>query len=668
MNISFTELLDGTTAEMLGDSVGRIKAEKVSRDTLSSILDKVVCKKTDAVKAPARRKLIRLIPVAALLTVIVAILLTAIIMNTGTDPLPGADNRVIALRPRASGDRFSTNGALDKGSFSDPAAYRDGYEGIRFYENGGKTYMIFAEGNNVYEFDGNEFRDTGVRVAEEQFFTSGAYDGYTYVGGVFHCVGGHETGLFRVDLSTGKVEKLIDSDEIVSGVAVIGSKIYYSSYKTSYSIFERREITEYYCLKCADLEAKEIKLLYKTDKNLIKQLKVVDGNLYFAMTNYVCRIDGDQMYTVKTGEITDFHDYAVSEGAIYVYSRQYERIDETNMERTDYIYKYNTDGGLTGSVSEQEKYFVGATCDSLTVYNGKVAAFDENGFYLLDVESKEYRGVSCVDLVSVCGYDPDHFFYSVSKTEYNGRLYFKYGDRVLEYGEDGALTFEGIPSGYAIETRYDFDYDLLLMMPKTYVEKEADPEYKSLEQFKTEVFPKGGAKGALAYISCYETVFYVTVSHDGDDIIISGGKAVSECEVRVNTVFNGCEIKNGSTVEIVQDYYLLPSDEKERMRMLRSFGAEMITDPTGKIIGARLDDGEYKLNFRYFVDYAMTISGDTLPMEPGYSYTGAIISKDSVNTVRYLSPVEDTSRYDVFQRSESVDEIAEEIRKLLLIY
>lgn len=208
----------------------------------------------------------------------------------------------------------------------------------------------------------------------------------------------------------------------------------------------------------------------------------------------------------------------------------------------------------------------------------------------------------------------------------------------------------------------DFNYDLLLQMQKNYVGEADNVEYESLKQFKNQVFSKDLVQGALATIECVDTAFYITVRHDGEDIMITG-KAVSKCKVvTIGETFNDYNVKSNTIIELVQDYYVMPTNEKDTIDMFESFGANFIKDSTGATIGMEIKDGDYALEIKKGVDYTLKIRNDVLPMEPGIKYTGAIISHGSINAVQYLSPVENTQRYEAFQMSESVINIATEIK------
>ena len=210
-----------------------------------------------------------------------------------------------------------------------------------------------------------------------------------------------------------------------------------------------------------------------------------------------------------------------------------------------------------------------------------------------------------------------------------------------------------------------FNYDLLLQMPKKYIGEADSVEYESLEQFKKHVFSNDIVKGALATIECIDTVFYITVRHDDEDVMISG-KAASKCKiVTVGETFNSYNVKSDTVVELVQDYYIIPTDEEDSVDMFESFGASFIKDSKGAVIEMKIEDGDYLLQIKEGVDYTLKIRDDVLPMESGIKYTGAIISHETIDTVQYLMPVENTQRYETFKMRESVVNIATELKRTL---
>ena len=350
---------------------------------------------------------------------------------------------LVIFKPASGSDRFSTKGILGNGTFNDANTDRVSYQGIHFYESLGKTYMIYSEYRNRYEFDENAFHDTGVKVAETQFFTVGEKDGYTYVGGVFHCVGGSESGLFRVELSTGQVEKIIDSSEIVACAAIIGDRLYYVTYiwKNAHTVFEDRNDVNYY-LKCADLATKHISLLYES-KNSIYRLKIIDGIVYFQTKDSVFRINDDNsLNEIGKGVVETIRDYSVFNGNIYIYKLDSIRDDQGSRTITYSVYLYSADGQLIGSVSENNRFFSGSSFDELTVYNGRIAAFDEDGMYLLDVKTGNYEQIYSINLREASDWLPERFFQGISKTVYNGKLYYNFGSHIIEYSPDGVRSFD----------------------------------------------------------------------------------------------------------------------------------------------------------------------------------------------------------------------------------
>ena len=209
----------------------------------------------------------------------------------------------------------------------------------------------------------------------------------------------------------------------------------------------------------------------------------------------------------------------------------------------------------------------------------------------------------------------------------------------------------------------DTIYDLLLQMSKTYIGEMCNVEYESLEQYKSETFSNEMIQGAFAIVECIDTDFYITVRHDGEDIMISG-KSVAKCRVvDLDEVFNNYDVKVDKILEFVQDYYLIPTNEQDKINMFKSFGVEFKEDT----VGMEIKDGDYILEVQENVDYTLNLHNDTLPMEAGQKYTGAIISDNSVNTIHYLSPLENAQRYETFQMSQSTMNIATEIKEIFTI-
>lgn len=205
-------------------------------------------------------------------------------------------------------------------------------------------------------------------------------------------------------------------------------------------------------------------------------------------------------------------------------------------------------------------------------------------------------------------------------------------------------------------------YDTLLQLPKTYIGEPHGILYESFNHYKTEMFSENKMSGAIASVECIDTTFYITVRHDGEDIMLSG-KAIAKCKVTaLKETFNNFSSKSNSIVEVEQNYYIMPTNEHDTLDMLESFGAVLEKDETGEIIGMDINDGDYVLKYQEGVAYTLKIRPDTLPLEKGKSYTGVIISCDGKSDINFLSPVESTQRYEGFQMSQSVKNIAAEIK------
>ena len=218
------------------------------------------------------------------------------------------------------------------------------------------------------------------------------------------------------------------------------------------------------------------------------------------------------------------------------------------------------------------------------------------------------------------------------------------------------------PSDAVEPTKSDFSYDMLLQLPKTYIGNPNNIEYESLNQYITECFSDSQNKGAIASVECVETIFYITVRHDGEDIMVSG-KAVAKSKITsIIEKYNGFDIKPETIVELEQDYYIMPIHEKDALEMFKSFGATFHEDSTGEVSGMDIKDGNYVLKIKENVDYTLKINYNVLPLENGECYTGVITGNNSVSTIQFLSPVENTQRYEAFQMNQSTANIASEVK------
>ncbi len=220
------------------------------------------------------------------------------------------------------------------------------------------------------------------------------------------------------------------------------------------------------------------------------------------------------------------------------------------------------------------------------------------------------------------------------------------------------LAFTGCSSGDTGEGSLYLDYNVLLQMPKSYVSHVERVECESLAQYKEEFFSHPAVQGALVTVECIDTVFYVTV----EDVYIAG-KAVTRCKITdVGEKFNGYAPEIESVVEVEQDYYIFPAEEKDTAKMLESFGASFSRNFFGKITEMELKEGEYPLKIQEGVEYELKLSEDVLPMESGKQYTGILTPYKENCAIQYLLPLEETDRYDGFRRSPSVLKLAGEIK------
>ena len=360
------------------------------------------------------------------------------ILSSGSDKTASTVTDV-----KSAGGKDSPKVTEGSGSLTDVDVYAppddaDGYgmHGIRFYENGGKTYMIYDDMKSVYEFDGTSFRETGVKTAQSMLFPYGRYGGYAFVAGSQKAAGGKRSGLFKVDLSTGKIGLFTDCKEIVTGAASDGSGIYYTTAETSGVNAE---------LRYADPVSGGSKSLYKWENNIYYNgLRYADGKLYFMKQNEICVFaDGKMIDTLSVDEEAVITDFAVEDGIVYVYGYLMETDGSGQTMFTFSVLAYGENGDLLGKVSEShpiaesndlDKYYVGSNCDRLTVYEGRIVAFDAEGFYLLDVPSGEFEKIAPAF--------PVVYRLEISKTVYGGKLYLSFGDTVVEYGPDGSKEYK----------------------------------------------------------------------------------------------------------------------------------------------------------------------------------------------------------------------------------
>ena len=444
-------MVDKADPKTLEPFFADIDQEKVSGDTVSRIQTSVLKQNAPKQNRSSLKKWIPLLSAAACLVIVVGVVLGVGILNrkSPASVIPSDDKTAygeIKLSvSKETKDKFSKDLLPADGPASDVAADRFLYYGIRFYDSKGSTYMIYREGGHVFKYENGSFTDTGICPAERQFFTSGSYNGYAYVGGVFHCCGGNEKGLFKVDLRNSAVEKVIDCEETVSSVAVDGSKIYYSTY-TGYGSLTN----DLFSLKCADIEKQEITTIISGAKYSIGDLQLVDGNLYFNsygegircitpdmtlryyQTGYNCKytVDHDTIYTYREKDVeaddgTSYFLYSVS-----AYDMQGEMLGY--VENREYPDERGDDG-------RQKKYYVGSLQDGITVYNGKAVYFDDKGIWLEDVITGKAKKITDDPF----GFSDRYSYNYVSKTVYDGKLFISWQDTKDGKWSDMLIVYDG---------------------------------------------------------------------------------------------------------------------------------------------------------------------------------------------------------------------------------
>ncbi|MBO4798923.1 MAG: hypothetical protein J5494_09185, partial [Candidatus Methanomethylophilaceae archaeon] len=252
------------------------------------------------------------------------------------------------------------------------------------------------------------------------------YGRYAYVGGKFHCCVGNETGLFRVDLNTGRIEKIVDSAETVTSVVTDGAKIYYSTY-TGYDV----PTSWKYSLKCADLEKKEITEILSDVDYPIRSLKMSEGNLFFnsgGRGGIRCLFPDGTLRSVSSDSCSE---YAVDRDTVYTFS--------LSTDGTDFVYKVcacNLQGERigfsetresaeeSGNHTRRKRCYVGSGRDGITVFDGRVVFFDDQGVWLEDLADGSTEKI----LDDPFGFEDPYSYEFVSKAVFDGKLFLCWSD------------------------------------------------------------------------------------------------------------------------------------------------------------------------------------------------------------------------------------------------
>ena len=451
MKKSFKSMVDKADPKTLEPFFADIDQEKVSGDTVSRIQISVLKQNAPKQNRSSLKKWIPLLSAAACLVIVVGVVLGVGILNrkSPASVIPSDDKTAygeIKLSvSKETKDKFSKDLLPADGPASDVAADRFLYYGIRFYDSKGSTYMIYREGGHVFKYENGSFTDTGICPAERQFFTSGSYNGYAYVGGIFHCCGGNEKGLFRVDLRNSTVEKVIDCKETVSSVAVEGSKIYYSTYTGHGSL-----TNDLFSLKCADIEKREISTIISGAKYSIGDLQLVDGNLYFNSYGEGIRCITPDM-TLRYYQTGYNRKYTVDHDTIYTYREKTVEADDGTSYFLYSVSAYDMQGEMLGYVENREypdergddgrqkKYYVGSLQDGITVYNGKAVYFDDKGIWLEDVITGKAKKITDDPF----GFSDRYSYNYVSKTVYDGKLFISWQDTKDGKWSDMLIVYDG---------------------------------------------------------------------------------------------------------------------------------------------------------------------------------------------------------------------------------
>ena len=444
-------MVDKADPKTLEPFFADIDQEKVSGDTVSRIQTSVLKQNAPKQNRSSLKKWIPLLSAAACLVIVVGVVLGVGILNrrSPAPSIPSEGNigygEISLSVSKENKDKFSKDILLADGTVSEVAADRDLYCGIRFYDSEGSTYMIYREGGHVFKYENGSFTDTGICPAERQFFTSGSYNGYAYVGGVFHCCGGNEKGLFRVDLRNSTVEKVIDCKETVSSVAVEGSKIYYSTYTGHGSL-----TNDLFSLKCADIEKREISTIISGAKYSIGDLQLVDGNLYFNSYGEGIRCITPDM-TLRNYQTGYNRKYTVDHDTIYTYREKTVEADDGTSYFLYSVSAYDMEGEMLGYVENREypdergddgrqkKYYVGSLQDGITVYNGKAVYFDDKGIWLEDVITGKAKKITDDPF----GFSDRYSYNYVSKTVYDGKLFISWQDMKEGKWSDMLIVYDG---------------------------------------------------------------------------------------------------------------------------------------------------------------------------------------------------------------------------------
>lgn len=143
--------------------------------------------------------------------------------------------------------------------------------------------------------------------------------------------------------------------------------------------------------------------------------------------------------------------------------------------------------------------------------------------------------------------------------------------------------------------------------------------FNSYEQYRDRV-----TNFSCVEFKCLSASYYVVVS-DGK----LGGETVLRCEVtRVSEEQNGAGLAVGDTIELTQSNYLSPKDVEDVFAFAMSHG-----QITGKI-----KDGRYSIVKSPFIEYEFMYYSVFIPIEPGQSYTAAVMEGNVTHRAQMILP------------------------------
>lgn len=439
MKESIINCFENADTERLNGFFGKYEGEEMPEESLAKLREKVLGESSN--KPAKKRGFKRLIPAlaaAACLLIGLGIAYKTGLFNRSpqyntTHSMSLANGESMKLKPSTKTKDKLDIRSLPDGASQSVQADRDYYKYIRFFESGDKVYAITGELSGMFSFDGDSFTRIFGAMPDVLYFRGGAYGDHVYIPGTWYCWG-QDSGLYRFEFKTGKVERFVSTDETVVSVASDGPCIYYSSRTRHWYSHDENAA---YSLKCVNAETGEINVLIENAPYSIADLKCANGNLYFRSSRKVFYITPDMyLHSIVPENAFRVDDYAVDGDTVYIESSlpndqdsdssvyALEKFDHSGKKLAEYVFKRN----WSNADNKNSLRF-----RDFTFYNGRLVCYDANGAYLLDIASGEREKI--ID----AGWS-DNFYYSdFSDTLFRGKLYIGVkGETVYEY-HDGAV-------------------------------------------------------------------------------------------------------------------------------------------------------------------------------------------------------------------------------------